>query len=384
MSSGLNIDDAWKAFCSNEHDFVESSDFNSRQQTSSIVAKAVPRSTELYISTKTMIAFLDVDGNMIDLNRMFWVLPLIQYHESKCGIIKKQMKFTCNNQEEDDKIDKCLEGVNVYSKDLLSSTTVKSGYKNVQKVSIGLSKKDIICYRMKPKSVFYNCFALVIRVRNRDKFKEVHLKLFNTGKMEIPGIQNDDILFKCLDLVVETLKKINVSGYYVNKDSTPPHNEVTYKQEVDTVLINSNFNCGYFVKRDVMFNILRNKFNIITLFDPCSYPGVQSKFYYNSNKPIQNGRCECGVKKCNKKNVHSCREISFMIFRTGSVLIVGHADEHIIQHIYGFLTNIFVEHFDELNDGIAEPKVKDKSKQKRRIKKNVIVTSDYYQNTIVS
>ena len=156
-----------------------------------------------------------------------------------------------------------------------------------------------------------------------------------------------------------------------------------YKPDVDTVLINSNFNCGYFVKRTVMFNILRTKYNIITLFDPCSYPGVQSKFYYNSNKPVQNGRCECGVKKCNKKNGNSCKEISFMIFRTGSVLIVGHCDEKIIRHIYSFLTNIFIEHFEELNDGIAEPKSRDK-KQKRRIKKNIIVTTDYFQNTIVS
>ena len=382
MSTGLNIDDAWKAFCSNEQDFITSSAFEYKKRDIETHSTNTPQSSDLYISTKTMIAFLDIGGNMLDLNTMFWKLPLIQYYQNECGIIKKQMKFTCNSQEEDDKIDKCLEGVNVYSKDLLSSVTVKSGYKNVQKVSIGLSKKDIICYRMKPKSVFYNCFALVVRVFYDGEFKEVHLKLFNTGKMEIPGIQHNDILFKCLNVVTKILNNIDVTRYYVGQNDTKGTN-VMYKPYVDTVLINSNFNCGYFVKRTVMFNILRTKYNIITLFDPCSYPGVQSKFYYNSNKPEQNGRCECGVKKCNKKNRNSCKEISFMIFRTGSVLIVGHCDENIIRHIYSFLTNIFIEHFEELNDGIAESKTKDK-KQKRRIKKNIIVTTDYYQNTIVS
>lgn len=378
--SAISIDDEWKSFCSNEQDFISNSDI---VQENTSETKIIPESSALYISTKTMIAFLDLNECMIDINNLFWYIQTIPYYKNESGIIKKQMKFTCLSKHDDDKIDLRLKHENVFTKELLSSTTEKSGYKNIQKISIGLSKKDIICYRMKPKSVFYNCFALVIRIEHNSEFKDVHLKLFNTGKMEIPGIQNNEILFKCLDVIVNTLRTLNIKQFIL-PDSTRTYSstELIYKPQVDTVLINSNFNCGYYVKRDVMFNILRNEYNIITLFDPCSYPGVQSKFYYNSNKPIQNGRCECGEKKCNKKQLRSCREISFMIFRTGSVLIVGNCDEMIINHIYRFLTSVFVKHFNELNDGVTLDK-KPNQKHKRKIKKSVIMTSEYYEQITV-
>ena len=63
---------------------------------------------------------------------------------------------------------------------------------------------------------------------------------------------------------------------------------------------------------------------MISMFDPCSYPGIQTKFYYNHNKVIQDGICKC-EQKCSKsgsgKGAGQCIEISFMIFRTGSILL---------------------------------------------------------------
>ena len=31
-----------------------------------------------------------------------------------------------------------------------------------------------------------------------------------------------------------------------------------------------------------MFDILRQKYKIQAIYDPCSYPGIQCKFYYNN------------------------------------------------------------------------------------------------------
>jgi len=58
-----------------------------------------------------------------------------------------------------------------------------------------------------------------------------------------------------------------------------------------------------------------------------------------------------------------------MIFRTGSILIVGMCDEHIIYKIYEFLKNILITEFHKINQQIITDEnriVKDKKKKIRR------------------
>ena len=47
------------------------------------------------------------------------------------------------------------------------------------------------------------------------------------------------------------------------------------------VLINSNFNCGYFIQQEKLRTILRDKYMLNPAYDPSMYPGVKCKFYYN-------------------------------------------------------------------------------------------------------
>ena len=70
-----------------------------------------------------------------------------------------------------------------------------------------------------------------------------------------------------------------------------------------------------------------------------------------------------------------------MIFRTGSVLIVGKCDENVLMLIYEFLKNIFILEYTkicqknstfDLND-INKLKI-DKEKRKKIRKKNILVT----------
>jgi hypothetical protein len=221
----------------------------------------------------------------------------------------------------------------------------------VRKISVGLSKKDIISYRCKKKGAFYNCFVLIIRIKFNGKFKEIHVKIFNTGKLEIPGIQNDDLLIQTLDILVETIKK------YVSDDLTYDNTKT------ETVLINSNFKCGYFIDRERLFDIIKSKYNINSSYDPCSYPGIQCEFYYDSSIDIQTGK---------KPISNTFTKVSFMIFRTGSVLIVGKCTEEILNNIYLFVRNMLESEFNEINipnmDGLQSAKpITNKQSRKKTI-----------------
>ena len=109
---------------------------------------------------------------------------------------------------------------------------------------------------------------------------------------------------------------------------------------------------------------------MISMFDPCSYPGIQSKFYYNKQNTLNNGICSC-KEKCNKKGSGDgdgeCREISFMIFRTGSVLIVGHCNEDVLNIIYDFIKKILKDEYIDINEGhIIKQKKKEVVKKIRK------------------
>jgi hypothetical protein len=205
---------------------------------------------------------------------------------------------------------------------------------------------------------------MILRIKILSAFKEFHVKVFNTGKLEIPGIQNNDIFEQVLINIVAAIKP------YMPIVATEDAIELNYKQTSTTVLINSNFNCGFYINREILFDILKFKYNIQCIYDPCSYPGVQCKFYFNPDKEVQNGSKISEEEKSLYKNIVA---VSFMIFRTGSILIVGMCDDSVLYVIYEFLKVLLVNEYSKINQvNVHNMGVKDK---KRKIRKKSIVVN---------
>jgi hypothetical protein len=313
-----------------------------------------PKCSNIYISTKTKISYLNMP---IDIKRVFWNIPISPYSTPSECIIKKQIKVSTTDPEELKEIKELLKKEKYYQEQEIEHIDNPEGrikFKVQLKINVGLCKKDILNYRCKLKRAFFNCFVLIMRIKDRatDSFKEMHLKVFNTGKLEIPGIQTDESLTQVLDLLISILKPIvgDSVGYIPNK--------------CETVLINSNFNCGYFINRDKLYNILKYKYRINSNYDACSYPGIQSKFYYilKLDPDSQTGQQPA------QADANDAIEISFMIFRTGSVLIVGRCDEYVLHSIYNFLKKLLETEYPEIGNklNIIEPK-KNNVKLRRKI-----------------
>ena len=359
------IDDEWQSFISakyNADDDASSEDLIDEEITESIlfadIAKGLqleaPKATDIYISTRSKIAYLN---QPIDLKTLFWGIQVMPYSTPSNGVIKKQMKFNSLIQEELDEVQENLKNEMHCDQQIITSINNPTGrikFKDIRKISVGVSKKDIMSYRCKQKSAFYNCFVMIMRIKIQDIFKEFHIKVFNTGKMEIPGVQNDVIFQEVLNTILTTMQPFI-------KDN------LSYNQKSDTVLINSNFNCGFFINREVLFDLLKYKYNIQCIYDPCSYPGIQCKFYYNKDLTEQTGS---QISEENKKKYKNIVEVSFMIFRTGSILIVGMCDENVLYTIYEFLKKMLTQEFSKINQKIitAEntPLKQKKSKVRRK------------------
>ena len=377
-----DINEEWKNFISSGHEDDDISDdelvdLNTFIQKDEELISAnlsfdfnseTPKASDIYISTKTKLGYLN---RTIDLNSVFWAIPVIPYARPCNCVIKKQNKFNSLTIEDLEYIKEKLKFENYYEEHIITSINNPAGrikFKDIRKVSVGISKKDIMSYRSKKKSAFYNCFVMIVRILVDQTYKEFHVKIFNTGKIEIPGIQSEVVFQMLLKLVITILQP-----------HIPEQLEYNTNSE-ETVLINSNFNCGFFINREILYDTLKFKYNIQSIYDPCSYPGIQCKFYYNPDLEKQIG---CQISEENKKKYKNMKEVSFMIFRTGSVLIVGRCDESVLMIIYEFLKIILNNEYKQIcqkniklngEPDVLQFKSKDKDKKKKIRRKNITVS----------
>ena len=239
----MSIDEEWSNFLDN------SEDINIINKESKVYIKdnnLIPKCSDIYISTKTKIIYLNIDS--LDIYNIFWKINIEDYDNQIEGIIKKQIKISCNTKEELENLEYLIKNEMYYVSKIINHVDNPNGrikFKDVRKISVGLCKKDLLYTRTKEKSAFYNCFVVTLRVMYKKLFKEIHVKIFNTGKLEIPGIQNDEILEIVLSnilLILENILNIKLKILY---------------DKTENVLINSNFNCGFYIDREILFNLLR-------------------------------------------------------------------------------------------------------------------------------
>ena len=394
------LDNEWSAFLSNQelntYDFTSlNSSYNENKNKENEIhvdnsrvedipdlelmkTGSIPICEDLYISTTTKVLFLNCP---IDIQCIFWKIPIIDYWKSSNGVLKKQIKIVSSTKEEFDNYKSKLEGINYYNENIIKQidnpTARRIKFKDERKITIGISKKDIMTCRGKVKNAFYNCFAIIMRFKFEDSFREIHVKVFNTGKMEIPGVLNDAILSIVKKMVLELLNPFaNQQLYFLENDKE------------NNVLINSNFNCGFYINRDKLYSILRSsKYNIETAYDPCSYPGIKCKFYFNMDQDfdLEKQTGQVGIEDRNMKmselgDAKKYTEVSFMVFRTGSCLIVGNCTEKILRFVYSFIKKVLHDEYYNINVNNTDTDVKIKKEKIR--KKNIIVSSEYYSNII--
>lgn len=360
---------------------------------------------DLYISTQTKIFFLNITN--LEVDKIFWHTKVIPYTTRSTGVIKKQIRFISKNKEEFEsyveKRDREVYFTEKLMKQIDNPNARKIKFKDVRKLTVGISKKDIMNCHGKNKNAFINCFAIILRVLYNDNFHEIHVKVFNTGRLAIPGIVNEGLLKETKKNVLEMLQEnFTEKVELISEEDTPEvirlvkgkKNKETNKKEKShfekvkpksNVLINSNFNCGYYIQQEKLKALLRDKYGLHPTYDPSMYPGVKCKFYYKNDvlsAATQNGRIEqedanCTMSEIDELILEKYTKVSFMIFRTGNCLIVGNCTKPILTFVYEFVKSILMDEYDGIKANQDVPVVKIKNNKAR--KKMVKFTSEYYE-----
>jgi TATA-box binding protein (TBP) (component of TFIID and TFIIIB) len=310
------------------------------QPTHQYADEIAPEGNKLNISTKTMILQLN---NPIDTNEIFWKIPIMEYWCPREGVVHKYMQMISNTP--DDlviNLQKLEQNPYPYKEYITKQVNNKNKkvaeFKDSRKIVMGINRKNILNGNKKEKKSFMNSFALMIRFEFRGIFKEVHAKIFNTGKMVIPGIL-------CAEMFVLIQRHI--------LDILQPYFDVTLAYitpSKESVIVNSDFNCGFHILRNELFDIMKHKYKLDASFCVCTYPGVKCRFYYNHNRESdnQNGILDVEdysfkLKEIKKNKKYTC--VTFTIFRTGSCIVTGNCNDEILHHVCHFLKTILKEEY---------------------------------------
>ena len=338
---------AWALFCGEEPAYPQS--YSYAKPAGKILTRA-PEPGPLYISTRTKIAFLTTP---VVLENAFWSMPITPHSIPAEGVIKKQMKFNSSSPEQLEALQRNLPTDTYVVEHVIKHidpVEERIGYADVRKVSIGVCNKDITSYRCKKRGAFYNCFSVILRVCIEGVFKEMHIKVFNTGKLEVPGVQSMTVFNRTLDLLCDIMTR------------AIPASPVRWcPEKTETVLINSNFTVGFLIDRERLHARLRTHYKINSNYDACSYPGIQCKFYFRPEAAVQTGQQP-------REDEAGTVKMSFMVFRTGSVLIVGRCTEYVLHGIYSCLCSILEAEFSHINKGVKPPVERPQKKKQPRHK----------------
>ena len=233
--------------------------------------------------------------------------------------------------------------------------------------------------------VFFNSITLnIIQLK-----KSINLKIFNNGKIQMTGVISKEHSL----LAVDSIKNLLNSNKELYISESDKEIDIT---DFKTVLINSDYDCGFEIQRENLLLILINIYGLSVNYEPENYPGVKVAFFWNDiYSDNVTGLCKCDKKCIGKgtgKSVNECKKITIAIFQSGKIIITGGNDLTQIKFVYEFINQILNDHLFEIKkkhliNYHPEIKVNQNTRQRVRyiyIQKKNIVNIDYYNSLIES
>jgi hypothetical protein len=239
----------------------------------------------------------------------------------------------------------------------------KTAAKLQEKVVIGTCSRDELTSRKKSKNIFFNQATLVVRrLVSPELFKEVNIKLFRNGGVQMTGIPSDEFAQATLAWLATLLGSFSRP---VLEGAAAPHN-------YNIQLINSDYQINGSINRERLHEILVQEYNLFSSFESTIYQGCDTKYYYNEAAPptATEGICPCGDTICagtgDGRSIGACKEITISPFHTGSVIITGARRFEQIQKAYVFINKILTRHCADVIKPHPEPTAKPVAKVKAK------------------
>ncbi len=201
---------------------------------------------------------------------------------------------------------------------------------------LGASHKDIFTNRKITSKSFFNQSTIVLRRRIGEGWKEVNVKLFANGGIQMTGVTSESFAREAIEWLLDLIKTLPNS----------PFADKPAIERFSVQLINTDYALNKFINQDALHKILINEYNLFSMLEKTIYQGVNTKFFYNTKNP-EVGICQC-ENFCKGQGTGDgegeCKRITMSIFRTGRIIITGAREIKQIEAAYSFLNKVFDKH----------------------------------------
>jgi len=301
--------------------------------------------TELKYVTSTAICFLKIEDD-----------TEYKYHPNNAILINDDKTFELQFQKIfDDYIPPPLETFNVltstYSNEwvnkIVGCINHKAETKGFSHVKANRNNKN--------SRHFQNSVSFIVSI---DTNKDVNIKIFINGKLQLTGVP----------LEHDGIRAVNILCDYL-------YNRYRIKmtiQNYSTVMINTCYDLCFNINREVLYEILVERYNLIAVFDTEGYPGVRVHYFYNDATKMSDieGQCLC-PQLCdgdgNGSDIGKCKRISIAIFQSGKVIIAGGCSNiDPIQNAYRFINEILKDIQSEVEKEMTNQTIVTRVHRKRR------------------
>jgi TATA-box binding protein (TBP) (component of TFIID and TFIIIB) len=276
-----------------------------------------PSPTELRISTMTAICNLNV---ALSLKEFFDLLEIeeVDFREHPPASYPHLISAQFGSDH--------LKGLNLKNKKKNKKTTKKES--------------------LKKRKCFQNQITFIVLIHPT---KKVNIKLFKNGKIQMTGLKRQEDGIAGTQCVIEKLDqyKDQITSFSLS----PGYDPEQRIQNFQIVLINSDFNTNFMIRRERLFEILK-KMGLWVSYEPDIYPGVNAKYYWNQSNQSglkdTKGVCQCG-KTCdgsgNGDGDGKCRKITIATFKSGAIIITGARHVQQTNDAYQFINSLFDKYF---------------------------------------
>lgn len=210
-----------------------------------------------------------------------------------------------------------LENINNYL--ILSNNDIlyikyKGKQRHLSSVVLKKSKNEV-------KS-FENQLTMIVRINNdSDKVRQINIKIFKNGSFQMTGCKSID---DCNIVINKILKRFKSTYAIIENDNIvekPFMDNITNPSVINFKIdmINSNFNIGYEINGEKLYNILQNN-KMTCRYEPCMHPGVNIKYKITEDKEI--------------------KVVSVFVFQSGNIIITGAKNRNQITKTYEYIKNI--------------------------------------------
>lgn len=116
-------------------------------------------------------------------------------------------------------------------------------------------------------------------------------------------------------------------------------------------MINSDFNFFFYIKSDILRDLLTNKYKVDASYGQHGYNAVKCQYKWNPN--INNddypGMCQCETLCTTKtKSKNQCKIITISIFQNGNAIITGATDMKQLEASHKFILKVIEDNYDIL------------------------------------